>query len=206
MSGFGRFEYTTSANNFRFSTLSLPCYLPCSSAQFFLVFSSTLDYFLVYEMFSVDVRHLVNRMSLRTVGRCSFHGTATELKTHVASCQYEAMKDYIEHTESRLTDLQQMLQQKDQEITFLRSMLGKLSEKVESLEKTVEGLLTFHLNQMLSLSLGGFEVSMTPARFCLITLLQFQLSSRSVASFLSTCRSSDYKLQYCRAQGLLVKK
>jgi hypothetical protein len=56
------------------------------------------------------------------------------------------MKDYIKHTESRMTDLQQMLQQKDQEINFLRSMLGKLSEKVESLEKAVEGnnVIFFH--------------------------------------------------------------
>lgn len=75
-------------------------------------------------------------------GRCSFHGTASELESHLATCQYEAMKDYIKHTESRMADLQQMLQQKDQEINFLRSMLGKLSEKVESLEKAVEGLLT----------------------------------------------------------------
>ena len=82
----------------------------------------------------------VECVSTVSVTRCSFHGTASELETHMANCQYEAMKDYIRRTESRMSDLQQLLQQKDQEISFLRSMLGKLSEKVESLEKTVDGM------------------------------------------------------------------
>jgi len=39
-----------------------------------------------------------------------------------------------------MSDFHQLLQQKDQEISFLRSMLGQLSEKVEGLEKSVEGM------------------------------------------------------------------
>lgn len=35
-------------------------------------------------------------------------------------------------------ELQESLEEKDQEINFLRSMLGKLSERLENLEKTAE--------------------------------------------------------------------
>lgn len=72
---------------------------------------------------------------------CSFHGTASELEKHLRCCQYEGMKDFIRRTESKISDLQQSLQQKDHEISFLRAMLGKLSEKVETLEKSVEDTL-----------------------------------------------------------------
>jgi len=71
--------------------------------------------------------------------RCQFHGTASELSAHVEQCPYEAMKHYIHQTEGRFTELIQTLKQKEQEINFLRVMLGQLSTKVDSLEKTVEG-------------------------------------------------------------------
>ena len=71
---------------------------------------------------------------------CQFHGTASELAAHLEHCQYEAMKNYIHQTEGRFNELVQALKQKDQEINFLQAMLGQLSIKVESLEKTVEGM------------------------------------------------------------------
>jgi len=49
------------------------------------------------------------------------------------------MKHYIHRTEGQFSELMELVQQKDQEINFLRAMLGQLSTKVESLEKTVEG-------------------------------------------------------------------
>jgi len=70
---------------------------------------------------------------------CQFYGTAAELASHVEQCPYEAMSHYLRRTEGRFSELTQMLQHKDQEISFLRAMLGQLSSKVESLEKTVEG-------------------------------------------------------------------
>jgi len=70
---------------------------------------------------------------------CEFHGTATELSDHLEQCPYEAMKRYIDRTEGRFKELTEILQQKDQEMSFMRAMLGQLSSKVESLEKTVEG-------------------------------------------------------------------
>ena len=72
--------------------------------------------------------------------RCEFHGTTTELSSHVQDCPYEAVKHYISRTESQFSELMKMLQHKDQEINFLRAMLGQLSSKVDSLQKTLEGV------------------------------------------------------------------
>ena len=70
--------------------------------------------------------------------RCSFAGTHNELKEHLESCKYESMKDFIKRTEAKITDLQLNIQQKDQEIGFLRSMLGTLSERLEAMEKSFD--------------------------------------------------------------------
>lgn len=48
------------------------------------------------------------------------------------------MKDFLGHMEEKMGELQESLEEKDQEINFLRSMLGKLSERLENLEKTAE--------------------------------------------------------------------
>lgn len=53
-------------------------------------------------------------------------------------CKYEGMKDFLGHMEEKVGELQESLEEKDQEINFLRSMLGKLSERLENLEKTAE--------------------------------------------------------------------
>ena len=53
-------------------------------------------------------------------------------------CQFEGMKDFIRHTENKISDLQISNNQKEQEIGFLRSMLSKLSERVEELEKAAD--------------------------------------------------------------------
>ena len=69
---------------------------------------------------------------------CKFSGTSEELVSHLEECKYEGIKDYIQQTETRMADYQRRLDQKEQEIGFLRSMLSTLSEKVESLEKTFD--------------------------------------------------------------------
>jgi len=58
----------------------------------------------------------------------------------VQQCPYEAVKHYISRTETQFNELVSVLQHKDQEISFLRAMLGQLSNKVDSLQKTLEGL------------------------------------------------------------------
>lgn len=69
---------------------------------------------------------------------CNFHGTREDLEEHLKQCKFENMKEFIQRTEERVSDLQCSLSQKEQEIGFLRTMLGKLSEKLDRLEKFVE--------------------------------------------------------------------
>nr|XP_034313400.1 E3 ubiquitin-protein ligase TRAF7-like isoform X7 [Crassostrea gigas] len=69
---------------------------------------------------------------------CEFTGTQEELIIHLKMCKYEGMKDFLGHMEEKVGELQESLEEKDQEINFLRSMLGKLSERLENLEKTAE--------------------------------------------------------------------
>ena len=42
----------------------------------------------------------------------------------MTSCHYEGVKEYLQLSEERTSELQRALTQKDQEISFLRSMLG----------------------------------------------------------------------------------
>ena len=56
-------------------------------------------------------------------------------------CKFEGLKGFLGRTEDQITDLQDELKRKDEEIMFLRSMLAKVSEKVERLEKSAEGKL-----------------------------------------------------------------
>ena len=53
-------------------------------------------------------------------------------------CKYEGLKGFLGQTEDQISDLQEELKRKDEEIMFLRSMLANLSEKVEHLEKSSE--------------------------------------------------------------------
>lgn len=69
---------------------------------------------------------------------CEFLGTQEELEEHMKVCKFDSMKEFLQRTDERMSDLQFTLNQKDQEIEFLRSMLGKLSERLESLEKSVD--------------------------------------------------------------------
>ena len=69
---------------------------------------------------------------------CDFTGTQDELEDHLKSCKFESMKEFLHRTDEKISDLQFSLNSKDQEIGFLRSMLGKLSERVETLERNSE--------------------------------------------------------------------
>lgn len=64
--------------------------------------------------------------------------THDELDEHLKLCRFEAMKEYIHRTEEKMSDMQYSLNQKDQEVGFLRSMLGKLAERLENMEKQTE--------------------------------------------------------------------
>ncbi|XP_022101876.1 E3 ubiquitin-protein ligase TRAF7-like isoform X2 [Acanthaster planci] len=69
---------------------------------------------------------------------CPFVGTQEEVSEHREVCSYEGIKDYLQTSSEKMRELQATIVQKDQEIGFLRSMLGKLSERVDRLEKSME--------------------------------------------------------------------
>lgn len=68
--------------------------------------------------------------------RCEFFGTVEELQQHLEKeCKYDCLKEFIARTEGRMTELATALQQRDQDVSFLRAMLGNLSQKVEKMEQ-----------------------------------------------------------------------
>ncbi|XP_050403849.1 E3 ubiquitin-protein ligase TRAF7 [Patella vulgata] len=69
---------------------------------------------------------------------CDFVGTQEELEDHLKHCKYESMKEFLQRSDEKMSDMQLTVLQKDQEIEFLRSMLGKLAERLEMLEKSVD--------------------------------------------------------------------
>ena len=49
------------------------------------------------------------------------------------------LQGFLSRTDEHITELQEEVKRKDEEIVFLRSMLASLSEKVDQLEKTAIG-------------------------------------------------------------------
>lgn len=58
---------------------------------------------------------------------------------HLEQCKFDGLKGYLTRTDDCITELQEEVKRKDEEVTFLRSMLASLSERVETLEKTAIG-------------------------------------------------------------------
>uniref|UniRef100_A0A4W6EA67 E3 ubiquitin-protein ligase TRAF7 n=1 Tax=Lates calcarifer TaxID=8187 RepID=A0A4W6EA67_LATCA len=69
---------------------------------------------------------------------CTFIGNQDTYETHLEVCKFEGLKEFLQQTDDRFHEMQLTLAQKDQDIAFLRSMLGKLSEKLDQLEKNLE--------------------------------------------------------------------
>ncbi|MGH0117028.1 UNVERIFIED_CONTAM: hypothetical protein FKN15_024973 [Acipenser sinensis] len=69
---------------------------------------------------------------------CTFIGNQDTYETHLEMCKFEGLKEFLQQTDDRFHEMQLTLAQKDQDIAFLRSMLGKLSEKLDQLEKNLE--------------------------------------------------------------------
>ncbi|KAM8780128.1 E3 ubiquitin-protein ligase TRAF7 isoform 2-T2 [Rhynchonycteris naso] len=70
--------------------------------------------------------------------KCTFIGNQDTYETHLETCRFESLKEFLQQTDDRFHEMHVALAQKDQEIAFLRSMLGKLSEKIDQLEKSLE--------------------------------------------------------------------
>jgi len=69
---------------------------------------------------------------------CPFEGTDEQLEHHITDCKFEGLKGFLQHTEDRMQQALSKLQEKDQEISFLKSMLAKVTERMDRMEKTVE--------------------------------------------------------------------
>lgn len=70
--------------------------------------------------------------------RCTFIGNQNTYETHLETCLFEGLKEFLQQMDDYLHEMHVVWAQKDQEITFLYLMLGKLSEKVDQLEKNLE--------------------------------------------------------------------
>lgn len=79
------------------------------------------------------------------------------------TCKFEGLKEFLQQTDDRFHEMQVAMAQKDQEIAFLRSMLGKLSEKIDQLEKNLE--LKFGESASRTAS-SAATLYTSPARLC----------------------------------------
>lgn len=69
---------------------------------------------------------------------CHMEGNHKEVRLHLETCKFEAVKEFLQHTDKRMEELKTMLKDKDQEIVFLKAMILKLTERVDRMEKTVD--------------------------------------------------------------------
>ena len=74
------------------------------------------------------------------------------MAVHIGECPFEPIKDVLEVSQQRMASLELELQQKDAEIGFLRSMLSKVSERLDVVEK--------HTQEKLGLSTHNSQLSL----------------------------------------------
>lgn len=97
---------------------------------------------------------------------CPFEGTREELVVHLENCRYEGLKEYLQRTDEHMVVMQEELRKKDEEIEFLRSMLARLSEKLETLDKTTS----------LRLGEGGVWWGLSRGNTCEVTGIHLRLA------------------------------
>uniref|UniRef100_A0A4W4EL85 E3 ubiquitin-protein ligase TRAF7 n=1 Tax=Electrophorus electricus TaxID=8005 RepID=A0A4W4EL85_ELEEL len=132
---------------------------------------------------------------------CTFIGNQDTYETHLDVCKFEGLKEFLQQTDDRFHEMQVTLAQKDQDISFLRSMLGKLSEKLDQLEKNLElklnmGILGSYDPQQIFKCKGTFVGHQGPV-WCLCVYstgdLLFSGSSDKTIKVWDTC--TTYKCQ-----------
>lgn len=68
-------------------------------------------------------------------------GSSAQLNVHLSNeCKFEPFKEFLRATEEKLQEQSDSLVRKDQEIGFLRSVVTKLSEKVDELDQKLDTL------------------------------------------------------------------
>ncbi|CAD5123430.1 DgyrCDS11780 [Dimorphilus gyrociliatus] len=95
---------------------------------------------LIARKISMNTCEIVNMLNvlIRNMGGCKFCGTATELAAHMANCQFESVKDYLRVVDERINELQNQVSNRENEIEFLHSMLGKVCERMDTFENTLK--------------------------------------------------------------------
>uniref|UniRef100_A0A7N6FEY0 E3 ubiquitin-protein ligase TRAF7 n=1 Tax=Anabas testudineus TaxID=64144 RepID=A0A7N6FEY0_ANATE len=88
---------------------------------------------------------------------CTFIGNQDTYETHLEVCKFEGLKEFLQQTDDRFHEMQLTLAQKDQDIAFLRSMLGKLSEKLDQLEKNLDEYYSFSVFLLNMGILGSYD-------------------------------------------------
>ncbi|KJE94942.1 tnf receptor-associated factor 7 [Capsaspora owczarzaki ATCC 30864] len=83
---------------------------------------------------------------------CPFKGAAAQVKLHLASCRYESIKELLKTSEDQILTLTQALHNREEELSFMRTMLAKVSEKMEQLSITVERRLDLVDKNMLKVA------------------------------------------------------
>lgn len=72
---------------------------------------------------------------------CPFVGNEDQLHNHLLTeCKLEPFKEFLRLTEDRFQEQTELLQLKDREIGFLRSVITKLSERVDDMDLKLESL------------------------------------------------------------------
>eukprot|EP00117_Sycon_ciliatum_P040688 scpid31882/ scgid29858/ E3 ubiquitin-protein ligase TRAF7; RING finger and WD repeat-containing protein 1; RING finger protein 119; TNF receptor-associated factor 7 len=69
---------------------------------------------------------------------CPFRGTQDQVREHLQTCRFEMLKDFLSEVHEKISRLQRQVRQKDEEITFLRTMLANVSDRLNMLEKNYE--------------------------------------------------------------------
>lgn len=73
------------------------------------------------------------------------------------------LKGFLSRTDEHITELQEEVKRKDEEIVFLRSMLASLSEKVDQLEKTTIGRIGEYSSSLLPSLPASLPSSLSPS-------------------------------------------
>ena len=72
---------------------------------------------------------------------CDFVATAAGVAEHVPVCKFETMKDVMSATNQQFTELKELLERKDKEISLLTQTVVDLSNKLENLAGNLEHTL-----------------------------------------------------------------
>mmetsp|Transcript_13198 Transcript_13198/g.39721 ORF Transcript_13198/g.39721 Transcript_13198/m.39721 type:complete len:612 (-) Transcript_13198:116-1951(-) len=69
---------------------------------------------------------------------CKFLGTQDGLAEHLKDCKYELVKGLLAESDAKIQHLSDAVESRDQDIEFLKAVVGRLSERVDDLESLIK--------------------------------------------------------------------